>query len=114
MEDTQTPEMQALDEAIQKAGGVGALATRIGLEYGSTVSNWKARGRVPAEYCPAIERETGVRCERLCRGPDWAFLRLQVGGRAAAKKADAGGRAGRGDAAGERPQARSREKKGRA
>lgn len=70
--------MQALDEAIQKAHGVGALATLIGLEYGSTVSNWKIRRRVPAEYCPAIERETGVRCERLRPDVDWAFLRQQV------------------------------------
>jgi DNA-binding transcriptional regulator YdaS (Cro superfamily) len=77
--DTISPEMKALDEAIAVATGVGQLAGRIGLPYGSTVSNWKQRGRVPAEYCPAIERETGVRCERLRPDVAWDVLRMQAG-----------------------------------
>lgn len=68
--------MTALDEAIAKADGVKNLAERIGVGQ-STVSMWKARGRVPAENCPAIERETGVRCERLCPGVPWDVLRQQ-------------------------------------
>lgn len=67
--------MQPLEEAIQKAGGVTALASRIGVAA-SAPSMWKARGRVPAEHCPAIERETGVRCEELRPDMDWAVLRV--------------------------------------
>jgi DNA-binding transcriptional regulator YdaS (Cro superfamily) len=69
-------EIKALDEAIDKAGGVGALAGRIGVAA-STPSMWRARGRVPAENCPAIERETGVRCERLRPDIPWDVLRMQ-------------------------------------
>ncbi|RZA12693.1 MAG: Cro/Cl family transcriptional regulator [Proteobacteria bacterium] len=70
--------MEALDEAISIAGGVGALASRIGVPK-SAPSMWRARKSVPAEYCPAIERETGVRCERLRAGVAWDVLRMQSG-----------------------------------
>lgn len=70
--------MAALDEAITAAGGVGRLADRVGAST-SAPSMWKSRGRVPAEYCPAIERETGVRCERLRPDVAWDVLRLQAG-----------------------------------
>ena len=73
------PIVAALNEAISIAGSQRALADRItkpGLNVGqSTVSNWIARGVVPADYCPAIERETGVKCERLCPATDWVVLR---------------------------------------
>lgn len=71
------PEMQALEEAMRLAGGAGALAARIGATA-SAPSMWRKRGSVPAEYCPAIERETGVRCERLRRSVDWDYLRMQA------------------------------------
>lgn len=76
--------LQALEEAVDRADGVTNLATRIGVAQ-STVSMWLARSKnvsgwaVPAENCPAIERETGVRCERLNPRADWAVLRLQTG-----------------------------------
>lgn len=70
--------MEALDEAIQKAGSVAALASRINVAA-SAPSMWKSRGRVPAEHCPAIERETGVRCERLRPDVAWDVLRIQAG-----------------------------------
>lgn len=70
--------MKALDEAITGAGGVGALAGRIRVAA-SAPSMWKSRGRVPAEHCPAIERETGVRCERLRPDVAWDVLRMQAG-----------------------------------
>jgi DNA-binding transcriptional regulator YdaS (Cro superfamily) len=38
---------------------------------------WKTRGRVPAEHCPSIERETGIRCERLRPDVAWDVLRAQ-------------------------------------
>src|SRR5262245_16270134 len=45
-----------LDEAIQAAGGVGALARKIGIAQPS-VSNWS---RIPAERVLAVEAVTGV------------------------------------------------------
>lgn len=71
-------QMKALDEAVDSAGGVGALALRLGVAS-SAPSMWRARGRVPAEHCPAIERETGVRCERLRPDIAWSVLREQAG-----------------------------------
>lgn len=80
--DTPITYPSALDEAIAKAGGVGALATRIGVAA-SAPSMWKTRGRVPAEHCPSIERETGVRCEQLRPDVAWDVLRLQTEAKAA-------------------------------
>lgn len=76
MADPDDTPMKALDEAIGELG-VTAFAQRIGVAQ-STVSMWKARQRVPAENCPTIERETGVRCERLCPGVPWGVLRQQA------------------------------------
>jgi len=45
-----------LDEAIRAAGGVGALARKIGISQPS-VSNWS---RIPAERVLAVEEATGV------------------------------------------------------
>ncbi len=53
-----------LDEAIRAAGGVGALARRIGIAQPS-VSNWS---RVPAERVIAVEAATGV--QRMVLRPD--------------------------------------------
>jgi TorA maturation chaperone TorD len=53
-----------LDEAIRAAGGVGALARKIGISQPS-VSNW---GRVPAERVLAVEAATGV--DRSVLRPD--------------------------------------------
>ncbi|MEX8520051.1 MAG: transcriptional regulator [Leptothrix sp. (in: b-proteobacteria)] len=72
--------MEALDKAIRTAGGQARLAAKIGCVQGA-VSNWKARGKVSAEYCPAIERETGVPCEELNPDVDWAVLRKGTGRR---------------------------------
>ena len=71
---TMTPR-EALELAIERAG----TQTALGAKLGSSIKTghffyWLRRG-VPAEYCPAIERETGVRCEDLCPGVDWAVLR---------------------------------------
>ncbi len=53
-----------LDEAIRAAGGVGALARKIGISQPS-VSNWL---RIPAERVPAVEAATGV--DRSVLRPD--------------------------------------------
>lgn len=75
--DPQDSPMKALDEAIGKCASTSSFADRIGAGQ-STVSMWKARGRIPSEYCPAIERETGVRCERLRPDIPWDVLRLKA------------------------------------
>lgn len=70
--------MTALERSIEALGSTSALAAAIGVAS-SLPSMWKARGRVPAEHCPAIERATGgaVRCEELRPDVDWGVLRGQ-------------------------------------
>src|SRR5580658_10344430 len=53
-----------LDEAIRAAGGVGALARKIGISQPS-LSNWS---RVPAERVLAVESMTGI--DRVVLRPD--------------------------------------------
>lgn len=71
--------MAALDRAIEICGGVGALAARVGVVQGA-VSNWKKRGRIPAEHAPGIEQacNRAVTCEQLVPGVPWAYLRAQI------------------------------------
>jgi DNA-binding transcriptional regulator YdaS (Cro superfamily) len=68
--------MDALKKAIDIVGGQAALGKECGV-WQSAVSNWIQREKVPAEYCPAIERATkgSVRCEELRPDVDWAVLR---------------------------------------
>ncbi len=55
---------EGLDEAIRVAGGVGALARKIGISQPS-VSNWS---RIPAERVLSVEAATGV--DRALLRPD--------------------------------------------
>ena len=69
--------MTPLERAIEAAGGCAALAGK--LEVASSLpSMWKARNKVPAEHCPGIERETGVRCEELRPDVPWQVLRTKA------------------------------------
>jgi DNA-binding transcriptional regulator YdaS (Cro superfamily) len=65
-----------LQTAIDHMGGVSKAATILGLKTYQTLQQWR-RMRVPAEYCPRIERAThgAVRCEDLRPDVDWAYLR---------------------------------------
>ena len=67
--------MDALDRAIEIAGGVGKLADLV-VSRQSVVSNWRARGNVSAEGCAEIERATAgaVTCEEL--RPDLRWQRM--------------------------------------
>lgn len=67
----------AINQAIDMLDGPVQAARRLGVERYQTVQQWAASGRVPAKYCPRIERETKgrVRCEDLCPDVDWAYLR---------------------------------------
>lgn len=51
--------MNTLSQAVEVAGGVGKLAASIGVAQ-NVVSNWRKRGKVPAEHVLAIEAATGV------------------------------------------------------
>jgi len=68
--------MDALNTAIQTAGGVTKLADILGVRQ-NVVSNWRMREQVPEEYCAAIEIATGVRCEVL--RPDLIWQRDDLG-----------------------------------
>ena len=56
--------MDALSTAIDRAGGVTALASKLGV-VPSAVTNWRRRGAVPAEYACKIEGATGVTAREL-------------------------------------------------
>lgn len=67
--------MSSIQTAINLAGSAQALAASIGVPPQS-VYFWRAGSRrVPAEYCPAIEAATGVRCEDLRPDVQWGVLR---------------------------------------
>lgn len=48
-----------LDRAISKMGSQQALADALGIRSPS-ITEWKQRGRVPAERCAAIESVAGI------------------------------------------------------
>lgn len=51
--------MSAIDRAIEAAGGATRLASALGVRV-NVVTNWRARGTVPAEQVLAIESATGI------------------------------------------------------
>lgn len=74
-----SPEQAALQRATEIIGSATALAAHLEITKGA-VSQWKDEGRkIPAEYCPTIERltEGRVTCEELRPDVDWAYLRTQ-------------------------------------
>lgn len=54
--------MSALDQAIKAAGGLSALAKRLGVKP-QVVWNWRRRG-IPAEWILEIERATDGKVTR--------------------------------------------------
>lgn len=66
--DTNSPN-PAIDRAIQKGGGLTALARTINATKGQ-IFQWRVRGQVPAEYCPSVEAATGESRKDL-RPDDW-------------------------------------------
>lgn len=73
--------MNVLTRAVEAMGGQSNLARALGVRQ-QHVWNWIHRRRVPAEHCPAIERETRARgspvtCEELRPDVDWSVLRSQ-------------------------------------
>lgn len=75
---------EAAKHAIGVLGGPVNAARIIGVRGGryQTVQSWLSN-RVPAEYCPCIERETKSRgdpvyCEQLRPDVDWGVLRQET------------------------------------
>jgi DNA-binding transcriptional regulator YdaS (Cro superfamily) len=83
------PESEAMRRAIQKAGGLKALADALG-EQPNTVSNWINRG-APIDKCPSIEHITGVMCEELRPQVDWATFRKVLCAKGRGKAPNSGG-----------------------
>ena len=65
-----------LQRFIDAVGSLKAAAQCLGVGGYQVIQQWRL-SRVPAEYCPKIERVTAgaVRCEDLRPDVDWAYLR---------------------------------------
>jgi DNA-binding transcriptional regulator YdaS (Cro superfamily) len=57
-------QLEALQEAIRRAGGQKNLAGLIGCTQGR-ISQMVKEGKASVNACPEIERETGVTCAEL-------------------------------------------------
>ncbi len=71
--------MAALDRAIKTFPTIAAFTVAIDSAVNAPLM-WKRRGRVPAEWCPSIERATRdqgavVTCEELRPDVEWSALR---------------------------------------
>lgn len=72
--------MSDLAKAIEVCGGPSALARLLGVSA-QAVHFWRqGKRKLPAEHCPAIERETSARgavvqCEQLRPDVDWRVVR---------------------------------------
>ena len=91
MTPTEQSQSEALSRACRIVGGQSTLASLIGgkVKQGH-VFYWLENGRIPAQHCPTIERETRrvalerndpslvVTCEELCDQADWAAIRQQA------------------------------------
>lgn len=68
--------IDALERAIA-VHGLGGLAAELGVSY-QIIQGWRKEGRkfaTPAEYCPSVEKITGVPVEELRPDVDWAVVR---------------------------------------
>jgi DNA-binding transcriptional regulator YdaS (Cro superfamily) len=86
IECVEAPKNPALERAIDAAGGITKLASALELSGHAVVHQWRSN-RVPAEYCPLIERITReiaaekddpslvVLCEALRPDIAWDVLR---------------------------------------
>lgn len=63
----------ALASAIGKYPTLKAFSDALDVKY-QLVQQWLKNG-VPAEYCPPIEKLTGIRCEALNSKVDWTYVR---------------------------------------
>ena len=71
--------MKAFDIAIQNIGSQKKLAEILRVSIGAVNHVSRGRMKVPASWCPIIERETkrAVLCEELRPDIQWGILRGQ-------------------------------------
>ena len=72
---TEPTRNEAVQRAIDKLGSGAALAKTLDRSPQFVSQMLRGERDVPAELCPIIERETGVRCEELRPDVQWAVLR---------------------------------------
>jgi DNA-binding transcriptional regulator YdaS (Cro superfamily) len=65
-----------IDRAIRLAGGMSAMARTLELSGHQVIYQWK-QNQVPAEHCPNIEENWGVKCEELRPDVNWSVLRKE-------------------------------------
>lgn len=61
---TKESRLAAMDEAVQKGGGIVAFARSMGISH-QAVYHWRRRGWVPIERAIAMEAVFGIERERL-------------------------------------------------
>lgn len=84
--------IEFLLEAVKRAGGQTALARALSTNgrrlIQANVQKWinspNPDRMPPAEYCPDIERQFGIRCEDMRPDVDWDYLRKSCKDQAAA------------------------------
>lgn len=73
MTTTQTKQ-EAAQEVVRRLGGPVKTAAVLGAPSYQTVQSWTKNG-IPAEYCPEAEALSGISCEEMCPGVNWALVR---------------------------------------
>jgi DNA-binding transcriptional regulator YdaS (Cro superfamily) len=61
----------AIKKAVKVAGGQTALARKLGVTQGLVWQWLNHADSDPLNFAPAIEQETGVKCEELCPQVAW-------------------------------------------
>ena len=56
--------VDAIKQAIDKAGGMHALARALGIKY-QAIQSWQKNQKIPAERVIEVERVTGISREKL-------------------------------------------------
>lgn len=64
MTDNREDFLAAMDEAVQKGGGIVAFARRMGVTH-QAIYHWRRRGWAPVERAVAIEAVFGIDRNRL-------------------------------------------------
>lgn len=68
-----------IQAAVDKLGTPSKLAAATnGKILRQHIEHWLKAGQVPVEKCPVVATASGVSCERLNPGFDWASLRQAV------------------------------------
>lgn len=62
-----TSQTDALDLAVERAGGIVAFSRTLGVSHQAVNGGWRRRGYVPLPRAVEIERLWGIRVEHLVR-----------------------------------------------